>query len=266
MGCLLCCRACCGWCSNWDKVGDHLRCNGETLDDFYHLCETLETGDLILFSTPTSKKTKRWSNSPWTHVAMVYRPSPENPCGPTHDPPEPKSPILIMEALGEVYRTGMCLNNPHLRLDDYMKRYPSALIAVRKLNVKRTPEMLKALEATWAKYKDVPYEKISKEKQLPVLGAACCFKPNDTSLFCSELIAYMYIGMGLLKPFEHGGKSPNRYAPSDFSTLRAFLDLQLGATLAPERVFSMHKEPYEKLPPNITAPPAAAPAPAKQQV
>lgn len=43
-------------------------------------------------------------------------------------------------------------------------------------------------------------------------------KEGSSSLFCSELVAYMYQGVGLLKKFADGGTIPNEYSPCDFST------------------------------------------------
>jgi hypothetical protein len=56
-------------------------------------------------------------------------------------------------------------------------------------------------------------------------------KEDDTSFFCSELVAEAYQRMGLLPP----NPPANEYTPHDFSSERKKpLPLQLGATLGPE--------------------------------
>jgi len=43
-------------------------------------------------------------------------------------------------------------------------------------------------------------------------------KEGPDSLFCSELVAYVYQGVGLLKKFSDGGTIPNEFSPCDFSS------------------------------------------------
>jgi len=41
---------------------------------------------------------------------------------------------------------------------------------------------------------------------------------NTDSLFCSELLALVYQGIGLLPKYGEGGQLPNEFSPCDFSS------------------------------------------------
>lgn len=228
----------------------------------------VETGDLLLFATPDREgsEQKVATDSPWTHVAFLYKKNPpDNPSDSTDPtcPSDPSCPFLIMEAMP---RIGVALRNPKDRLQIYFHKHPKAFMAFRKLNVTRTPAMLQAVEEMWIKQKDKPY--VCSRKDQFDSACACCrwcrARPDDTGLFCSELVAYLYIAMGLMISYEKGGKPPSGYMPTHFSSdhVHKHPKLFLDASWGPEEYFKNIANP-PPLP--AYSLPALSPKPQQQQ-
>lgn len=152
-----------------------------------------------------------------------------------------------------------------------------------QLDIKRTPELLKAVEKEVEKFIDKPYEKNMVEllksmtdfmDRFALLSLwPFCFdllsliffflswvphsfssfipltkntKEGKDSVFCSELVAYVYQGIGLLKTPDEGGLIANEYSPCDFGSERNRLHLTSGV---------LEKEVMFGFPPHVVIPP-----------
>lgn len=189
----------------------------------------LTTGDIILWSGlgTFSRLIKLMTHSRWSHVAMVIK-------------SEDLDDVFIWEA----DLTGVSLGNfdnnfpkPSLSLlSNFMSGGVFSrreMVAVRRLEVQRTPEMLAKLGDFRKNMVGKPYEQNKIELLKGMLGELWPTGATDTdysAFFCSELIAATYKAMGLL-PAEIPA---DRYAPKDFSVDGSGLGLLLGAKLGDE--------------------------------
>lgn len=187
----------------------------------------VDTGDLILFSGKggLSAGIKWLTRSRWSHIGMALR-LPE------------WDVVLIWEStllndiedveLGGI-RQGVQLSPLSHRITAY-----EGDVAIRHLEVARTPAMLASLNALRQEVKGRSYEKSHLQLLKSAYDGPFGDNKDDlSSLFCSELIAEAYQRMGLLP----GQPPPNEYTPKDFSEAHS-LPLLRGR-LGPELV--VHK-------------------------
>jgi len=240
----------------------------------------MQTGDILLFSWPATKLTKQMENSSWTHVGMVYRNDGKINLLVDRYDPSAAGPLFMIEAIGSgpsqnekkdintaVERVvGVDLRQLFNKMYYYTqaKDYRSGFktdpfVGWRPLTAERTPEFLKSVETLYEKYKDKKYEQNAKEMKTDALNCdvfccTCCYcpccenKPDDSSLFCSELVAYFYQEMGILDK-----KRPaNEYMPSDFSTDNK-LSLLNGAKLSDKEYYFVFKDGPSPPPPTPVA-------------
>lgn len=114
-------------------------------------------------------------------------------------------------------------------------------VAIRRLIIPRTPELLDPLFQFMKEVKDKPYTNSAVE--LMLAGGSGRFgvnKPHLDHLFCSGLVAEAYQRMGLLDT----KLASNNYSPGDFTTI----NLSKGY-LEPEvyikRYYNKHKKGYD---------------------
>jgi len=62
-------------------------------------------------------------------------------------------------------------------------------------------------------------------------------KEGSNSLFCSELVAYIFQGIGLLEKYADGGTIPNEFSPCDFSSQFTYKLPLIGGHLGEEVMF-----------------------------
>ena len=199
-----------------------------TMSEYQKYRDSLETGDIILFSGPgkLSAGIKLGSLCKWSHVGMVVR---------VKDP----DIALIYQATPSTAVKDFFLKkeNPGVQinvLSHVIDTYPGD-VAFRKLTVNRSQQVLDGLSAFRKEIQGRPFEEDTWE----IIRAAYDgpFGSNEeedlSSLFCSELIAEAYQRMGLLQKNEDGGKISNEFTPKDFSD-KGELDLLLGASLGEE--------------------------------
>jgi hypothetical protein len=196
------------------------------LPAFEELRGTLDCGDVLLFAGESrfSRGIKLLTRSHWSHSALVARAHPDGP-------------PLLWEAtldtdLADV-ATHEIAPGVHLYdLEHWIGHYGGET-AIRPLRVERTDAMRAALFAFYQEARGRPYERNRLELFRAVYDGPLGRnrKEDDTSFFCSELVAEAYQRMGLLPE-----KPPaNEYTPHDFSSERRTpLPLMLGATMGPE--------------------------------
>jgi hypothetical protein len=208
---------------------DHIMSEPEPatlLSAFDELRPTLDCGDVLLFAGESrfSNAIKRLTGSHWSHSALVARARADGP-------------PLLWEAtldtdLADVATHEIASGVNLYDLELWVKHYAGET-AIRQLHVQRTDAMRAALLAFYTEARGRPYERNRLELLRSVydgpLGSNR--KENDSSFFCSELVAEAYQRMGLLP----ANPAANEYTPQDFSSERKKpLPLQLGATLGPE--------------------------------
>lgn len=188
---------------------------------FDQLRDTLNTGDLVLFSgTSWSARAVKWCTwSRWSHVAIVLR-----------LPERPEQPLLWEATRANPVpdiRAGRSFDGVQLvSLEDKLRLYPGQAV-LRRLEGAGAPEQRlrlveRLLEEAWSR----PYRDIVRK------GVARLWQGAEASglgwgAFCSELVAEVYKQWELLPP-----DTPSwRYLPSDFAP-ESRLALR-GATLSP---------------------------------
>jgi len=233
-----------GLCHNWDNVPS----NALDLAESSKYYDQMQTGDLLLFSWPSSTRVKKVTNSPWTHIAMVYRNDGKiNTEVDKLDPSSP-GPLFLIEAIAgpsaEEIKSGVNTASERLsgvdlrqlqnKLFYWLKSYKGDVkkepyVAWRQLKVERTEELLKSVDRIYEKYKNKKYEQNERVLDKAAMNCTdscctcctcycCCLdnKPDDSQLFCSELVAYFYMEMGILAKYENGGRAADEFVPGDF--------------------------------------------------
>eukprot|EP00741_Cyanophora_paradoxa_P010321 tig00020528_g9988.t2 len=196
--------------------------NRVSVDDLVDLTRTLDAGDVVLQSWYDSTDAMAAQRSRWTHVALVYKRdgvhcrsidkwNEENAKGTEVDE------VCMMEAWlrdpGDVPPPCDNMNLTPRALPLRTRQYlvpdgkgPLAMGVRRLLNVERTPEFRRKLEAFWHEVKDRRYETDWWEKAKSALDMADApgsapdpgrrhvlrwsqNMASERELFCSELVA-----------------------------------------------------------------------------
>jgi hypothetical protein len=196
------------------------------LPAFDELRPSLDSGDVLLFGGDSRlcRIIKRLTRSHWSHSALVARPHADGP-------------LLLWEATLDTTLPDVATHEvgSGVRLFDLEQwiRHFAGETAIRPLRVERTEAMRAALLAFYNEARGRPYERnrlelLRSRYDGPLLRNR---KEDETSFFCSELVAAAYQRMGLLP----ASPPSNNYTPHDFTSERAQpLPLLLGATLGPE--------------------------------
>ena len=181
---------------------------------FDKLAPGMQTGDLVLFNGkyPGSKFIEFMEGSEWSHVGMVVRLS-------GFGQPlvwEATSLTNLQDVLFHDQKPGPKLVDLKDRLVHYgddLKHYENANFAYRKLQVERTGEMMKAVEALFPKLHGIPDPGFWEMIWEVIKGRFFHISVTLDHYFCSELVAETYLTMGLI-----GNKMPiNAYMPVDFA-------------------------------------------------
>lgn len=187
-----------------------------------------QTGDIVLFSWRggwRSTSTYLTFNR-WTHLGMVVRSAEWDI-------------VMLWEAtdLVNIPDLGSGVGVPGVKIVPLTQRlatYPGQ-IAVRHLQVERTPEMMAALKAFRAEMRGKPFEKSKLEMFRSIFKWFFGRNKEDLStIFCSEMVAAAWQRMGLLPM----APASNSYAPKDF-TEDVELPFLKGARLGPEIRFEL---------------------------
>lgn len=244
-----------------------------TFDYFFtEVLPRLHTGDVFLTSWPAKKgewaQTARcMMRSRWTHVGMVYRPSDcpkilhtrDRLFGPQVNDTRPLiAQMLVYGQMG--FRDGQGFEMVDLEtwVKDYLDKYshdaePDAIgqffVGVRFLtDFERDEQFYKAVQQKVDDYWHRPYEQ--QDTMMAAIDLCECIpyldftykKDDDSSVFCSELVAEIYKAAGLLNP----NLSGNEFIPRNFDTTSMLL-LKKGAKLSCEYVIASPTSEEERL-------------------
>lgn len=197
-----------------------------TATGFEEIASGLRTGDVLLFSGKgfASAGIKRILGCAWSHVGLVVRIAgsggplllESTPCRHLVD-------AITGRATGGVRL--VCLSERLASFD--------GAIAVRRLDRALAPAQIERLMGVLRQLHGRPYERRWLELVLSVSDRVERSRENLSSLFCSELIAEILQGIGLLDDVDHGGLPSNEYTPHHFSGAYD-LRLKLGFAFGPE--------------------------------
>jgi len=180
---------------------------GEGVNWYDEVRADVDTGDLVLFSGKggISAGIKWFTGCKWSHIGMALRLAEWDM-------------VLLWESTP--FGTVADAESGHIRqgvqltpLSERIRSYEGD-VAIRHLDVRRTPEMLRALRTFREELKGRPFEQSKLELIKSVYEGPFGANEEDlSSLFCSELVAETYQRMGLL-PEE---PPSNEYTPADFA-------------------------------------------------
>lgn len=181
----------------------------------------IDTGDILLFSGtgPISNGIKAGSLSKWSHVGVAIY-SPELDVLLAY---QSTTLSKIKDYTDGIHKQGVQVN----LLSDVLNTYKGE-VAVRNLDVHRTPEMLRVLSYFRREMKGRPYEQSKIELIKSVYDGPFGVNIEDlSSLFCSELVAELYQRWGLISE----DIPSNEFVPANFAP-ESGLELLRGATLS----------------------------------
>ena len=187
--------------------------------NFDQIAPQLKTGDIFLFhgTTPVSAIIDILFKSPFSHVGMVVR---ENGQAGNEN-------LYLWQSFEPQH--GVVFDPLEAFLDSYVKMEAGATFTVRQLSTTPDAQAIAALSAFMAQVKGRPFPKMLPwvaDYLLGILGIAT----NETTYYCSELVAQSFIDMGLLpaKPLA------TTYTPRSFSAANPELPLPQGVSFGPE--------------------------------
>ena len=171
----------------------------ELLADYDQLRTRLRSGDIVLFSATgfISRMIRLVTRSKWSHVGVVYR-------------PDPNGTVFVYESTTMSKRRGVQTTDLKGRVMRYQGR-----IAIRTLEgVERTDKHYQAMDVVRDMMRGKDYERSFAELTRSVFGKFGFYQKQDnSSQFCSELVANVLQGMALLRL----RRTPNSYTPADFA-------------------------------------------------
>lgn len=174
--------------------------------------QDLDTFDIVLWSGTgqLSRFIQRGTFSLWSHVGMVIK--------------MPGDLLMLWESTFDETSNGVQLTP--------LSKSVYGTVAVRKMNMTRTPDMFDKLMATRKELEGRPFEESWTEFLLAGYDGPFGRNTRDiTTLFCAELIAETLQQVGLLGT----DIASNEFTPKDFSSESSSpLNLLMGATLADE--------------------------------
>jgi hypothetical protein len=187
---------------------------------YSQIADQLETGDLLFCHgiVAGSLLVEKLEHCQWSHVGMVVR---------TADGQnllwESTTADQLQDVRFHVKKTGPQLVRLIDRITTDVSNHTDTSFAIRKLNARRTTEMIDALNAFIAEVHDAVFPSETK-MYFEVLEGKVGIKTSYADFFCSKLVAATYIRMGLLSE----ERAPNDYEPKDFAST-GHIRLQNGA-------------------------------------
>ena len=209
-------------------------------EEFEEDVKSWKTGDIFLSHYPSSKHTQTVTDSPWTHVGIIYRRDDTNQFKAKY---HPESELLILEALIGVFDAEfnetvfggfIATDARHTFLAQYFRDdrpdgWKGAYAAHRPLKTPLTTKQKEALEAAVMKLEGKKYGGQGGDDKSGMGGAidmGCCYCPclekaeagtkekALNKLFCSEASAYLLQEAGILK----SSPAADEYVPKDFTS------------------------------------------------
>ena len=187
--------------------------------NFDQIAPQLKTGDIILFhgTTSVSAIIDALFHSPFSHVAMVVReggrPGNDN--------------LYIWQSFEPQH--GVVYEPLEPFLESYVKTEAGATFTVRQLSMTPDAQAVAKLSAFIAQVKGRPFPKLLPWIADYLLGTAG-IATNETTFYCSELVAQSFMDMALLPP----KPLATTYVPRSFSAANAGLPLPQGVSFGPE--------------------------------
>jgi hypothetical protein len=181
--------------------------------DYEKLLEKCQTGDIILWSGKgvDSSVIRAASGSRWSHIGMVYRPTPSQLQKHPHWPP-----LLLYESNRGVHPRDATINKhtDGIRLSDLRKKvvlYNGFFVALRQIeDVANEEEFHKNVTKHLQSKKRELYTESPVELVASVFGANFVDMPGDS---CVELIADTLMEIGVLEK----RKAANNYNLNNFT-------------------------------------------------
>ena len=192
----------------------------------------LQTGDIVLGSGTTlfSRIVRKVTRSTWSHSGIVIVSEDTG----EHFLLESNTTTEVIDVEAGVPVDGVQL----VLLEDRIRAYPG-FMAVRHLNLERTPTMLRILRDFHREVRGRPFDRNPLQLLRSAVDDSRWLAENArdlTSLFCSELVAEAYQRLGLLPE----DPPSNEYTPKDFSSeSMTALPLPEGVLLGHELVLSL---------------------------
>jgi len=185
--------------------------------DFEEIKDYLQTGDLILMHGlhSSSHVIETIEGSLWSHVTMVVLASDigidadnENILLWESDEMNPVKDVILKRG-----KSGPMLVKLSERLKYNLSQKEDSIFAVRHLYAERNQKMYDIINNIIPIMHKSTFPDTFHEFLNPIEGRVFKKKTSLDTIFCSELIAYTYIKMGLLTSIH----PVNSYAPVDFS-------------------------------------------------
>ena len=209
---LCCCGGCCKYGILYEPVDDNMELeNASDLNVLIEDSKTWKTGDVILEAYHGVRETQIISDSPWTHVGIIYKDQHND------------NQILLLEMVFDGVKNEEIGQRAKLFLNSNENHY----IGYRKLNQELTVQQLDKFNQGFEILKNKKFE----NDLTSVIGAVCdcgdCFgfcgccvticndkkdKKRLETLFCSELCAEILQRCGIMKT----NVESDEYAPADF--------------------------------------------------
>ena len=193
---------------------------------FEEMASRLRTGDVLLFSGKgfASAGIRRILGCAWSHVGLVvHGAASDRPLVLESTPCRDLADALTGERTGGVRLVDLC---------ERLASFDGAL-AVRRLQPALTLAQIERLMGLVRDLHRRPYERDLFELLRAISDRVERPRESLASLFCSELVAEVLQGVGLLDDVCQGGRPSNEYTPRHFSSAHD-LKLKLGFAFGPE--------------------------------
>jgi hypothetical protein len=206
--------------------------------DFGQIAPTLKTGDLVLFhGTTTISSVIDWlTDSAYSHVGMIVRQGEQ----PGNDK------LHIWQSFEPQH--GVVSDSLESFLQLYVASETGATFAVRHLSAELSATQLGALSQFMEQVKGRPFPAMLPW-MLDYIAGRMGIATNETTFYCSELVAQSFMEMGLLPP----RPLATTYTPGSFSAADASLPLQQGFSFGPEIQVTLDPAPVAASVANVVA-------------
>jgi hypothetical protein len=176
----------------------------------------LQTGDIVLMHGRyvSSHVIETIENSDWSHAAIVLLAkdfgfeSSENVLLWESNLNTPVQDVLLKKT-----KDGPQLVSLHERMKRNFESKDDSKFAVRHLYYDRTPAFFETFQQAINAVHSAHFPSTKEEMEDPIKGRYFNIQTSQEFMFCSELVAYTYIKLGLLSDLH----PTNSYIPADFS-------------------------------------------------
>ena len=192
-----------------------------------NIIENLETGDIILYSEKKyfyERVIQYFTNSKYTHIAMILK-------DPIYINPSLKGLYIIesgVESFNDAEDNEKKFGVQIVSFDKIMEKWEGEIF-VRKLHYKRDKDFYKKLSEVHEIVHNKPYDLLPQDWIEAALGIGHIKRTN--TFWCSALISYIYIKLGLLDKFmDWTLVTPNEFGTENNKSLKfvnCYLDKEI---------------------------------------